>query len=426
MATKKPATTTKKTAKKPAAKKPEITNSTIAKQPSAAERIKASNRRMITGAIIAGAAICGVVTAGVVTYNVFDNLPTWANRIGTYISGFVIDGNSVNFTEGSIADVAASVTPAVVSVTTETRTVGYFGQDTTSSAAGTGMIVTSDGYVITNKHVVDGASNISVVMDDGTRHDNVKLVATDPVNDVAYLKISDVSNLPTVTLGNSKTITTGQQVIAVGNALGQFQNTVTEGIVSGTGRTIVAGSSSSSDYYETLSDMIQTDASINAGNSGGPLVNAAGEVIGINTAVSNSANGLGFAIPISAVKGMLKNIIENGKTGRAFLGVSYVNLTADTAKSYNLPVNYGAYVSGESAIITDSPAAKAGIKEGDIITAVNGYKVGENGTLSSLISEYTVGDKVDLTILRDGKEIFISTTLSSYPNSLNSSSARKK
>lgn len=385
------------------------------------EQIKASNRRLVTGAIIGGAAFCGLVAVGTVAVGLIDRLPTFSNSLNNLVGTFVLDGNSANFTEGSIAEVAAEVTPAVVSITTETRTIGYYGQSSTSTAAGTGMIVTSDGYVVTNKHVVDGASTINVVMDDGTRYTNVKLVGTDPVNDVAYLKISDVEDLPTVVLGNSKTIVTGQQVIAIGNALGQFQNTVTEGIVSGTGRTIVASDSSSSDYYETLSDMIQTDASINAGNSGGPLVNAVGEVIGINTAVS-SGNGIGFAIPISSIKGMLKNIIENGKAERAFLGVSYTNLTADTAKEYDLPVSYGAYITGDNAIIADSPAEKAGLKSGDIIIAVSGAKVGESGTLSSLISEYAVGEKVELTVLRDSKEISVTATLASYPASLSSSS----
>ncbi len=409
----KPAKATKAKAVKTTKPAPETRKQT------AEERIKASNRRLITGAVIGGAAFCAAVAFGITAYNVVDNFPVWTSNLSSFITEHIIDGNSANFTEGSIAEVASRVTPAVVSITTETRTIGYYGQSSTSSAAGTGMIVTSDGYVITNKHVVDGASSINVVLDDGTRYTEVKLVGVDPSNDVAYLKISGVEDLPTVTLGNSKTITVGQQVIAIGNALGQFQNTVTEGIVSGTGRTIVAGDgSSSNNYYETLSDMIQTDASINAGNSGGPLVNAAGEVIGINTAVSNSANGLGFAIPISSVKGMLKSIIENGKAERAFLGVSYTNVTADTAKDYNLSVKYGAYVTGENSVIKDSPAEKAGIKSGDVIVAVNGVKVGQTGTLSSLISEYTVGDKVEITIVRDNKEINLKVTLSSYPTTL--------
>ncbi len=327
------------------------------------------------------------------------------------------DGNSASFTEGSIAEIANKVSPAVVSILTETRTTSFFGLSQTSEAAGTGMIVTADGYVLTNKHVVDGAKKISVVTDDGTTYENVELVGTDPLNDVAFLKIKDASNLPTVTLGNSKTLTAGQQVVAIGNALGQFQNTVTEGVISGTGRTITATADGYT-AYENLTDMIQTDASINAGNSGGPLINAAGEVIGINTAVASDANGLGFAIPISAVKGMLKSIIATGEADRAYIGINYITLTPDVAQAYELNVTAGAYVYSQSGnpVIAGSPADKAGIKRGDIITAINGVKVGSAGTVSSLIGEYAPGDTVQLAIIRDGKEIAVNVTLAAYPS----------
>lgn len=329
------------------------------------------------------------------------------------------DGNAANFTEGSIAEVASKVTPGVVSIITEVESRNFFGQSTTATAAGTGMIVTSDGYILTNKHVIDSAKTIQVVLDDGTTYDDVKLVGTDPLSDVAFLKISDVENLPTVVLGDSKTINSGQQVIAIGNALGQFQNTITSGIISGTGRVITA---TNDDYTstESLDDMIQTDAAINSGNSGGPLVNAAGEVIGINTATSTDADGIGFAIPISSVKGMLKNIINNNSAKRSYLGVQYVLLTPDTAKSYDLPVSSGAYIyngSKTSAVIADGPAAKAGLKDKDIITAVNGVPVGSAGSVLSLIGEYMPGDTVRLTILRDGKETSADVKLGSYDSS---------
>ncbi len=326
------------------------------------------------------------------------------------------DGNSANFTEGSIAEVASRVAPGVVSILTESRTTSWFGQNSTQTSAGTGMIVSSDGYVLTNKHVIEKSHSISVILDDGTTYDDVTLVGTDPTNDVAFLKINNVNDLPTVKLGDSKTITAGQQVIAIGNALGQYQNTITYGIISGTGRSLTAYSSDFSSS-ENLTDMIQTDAAINAGNSGGPLVNAAGEVIGINTATSSDADGIGFAIPISSVKGMLKNIIENKSTKRAYLGVYYINLTPDIAKTYNLPVTTGAYLSSSSqnsAIVEGGPAAKAGLKDKDIITKINGVSVGKAGSVSTLIGEYAPGDTVQLTVLRDGKEHTINLTLGSY------------
>ncbi len=326
------------------------------------------------------------------------------------------DGNSASFTEGSIAEVATKVTPGVVSIVTEVQTTSFFGQSATSTAAGTGMIVTKDGYVLTNKHVIEGANSIKVVLDDGTTYDQIEVAGIDPLNDVAFLKIKNGKDLPTVKLGNSKTITAGQQVIAIGNALGQFQNTITSGIISGTGRVIEAASSDYSSS-ESLSDMIQTDAAINAGNSGGPLVNAAGEVIGINTATSAEADGIGFAIPISSVKGMLKNITENNSAERAYLGIYYLAITPDVATAYNLPVSSGAYIYSPAqytAVINDGPAAKAGLKDKDIITKINGVEVGSAGSVSTLIGEYAPGDTIQLTILRDGKERTVNITLGGY------------
>lgn len=328
------------------------------------------------------------------------------------------DGNSANFAEGSIADVANKVSESVVSIVTSTKTTNFFGQSYDASAAGTGIIVSEDGYIITNKHVINGASEINVVLADGTTYEGVKVVATDPLNDVSFLKIENVTDLKPATLGNSKTITVGQQVIAIGNALGQYQNTVTVGIISGTGRSVTA-SDSSGYNAETLSDMIQTDAAINSGNSGGPLVNGAGEVIGINTATSTSAENMGFAIPISAVKGMLQQLTETGKAERTYLGVYSVEITPEIAKAYNLPVSSGAYLyssSNYSAIIKDSPASKAGLKDKDIITAVNGEKIGVAGSLASLIGEYKPGDTVQLTVFREGKETAVKVTLEGYKN----------
>ena len=325
-------------------------------------------------------------------------------------------GNSAEFEETSIAGIASKVTPAVVSIVSSVYTTNYFGQSGTSQAAGTGMIVTEDGYVLTNKHVVDGAKDIKIITDAGDTYENVTVVGTDPLNDVAYLKIQNVSGLPTVTLGDSKTITAGQQVVAIGNALGQYQNSVTSGIISGTGRSLTATDNSGT-MSERLSDMIQTDAAINSGNSGGPLINAAGEVIGINTATSASGENVGFAIPIASVKGMLAQLIATGSAERAYLGVYSVDITPAYAKQYNLPVTSGTYVySSEaySAILSGSPAAKAGIQDKDIITAVNGVKIGAAGSLSTLIGEYKPGDIVSLTVVRDSKETGVKVELAGY------------
>ena len=368
-----------------------------------------ANKATITLSIIALVFGCAGLALGWMGYSKSSTPLTFLDS-GT-------DGNSANFVEGSIAEVADKVSKSVVSIVTSTKTTDFFGQSQNSSAAGTGIIVTEDGYILTNKHVIDGANKVTVVLDDGTTYENVKVVATDPLNDVAYLKIDNVSGLTAAKLGDSKTLSVGQQVIAIGNALGQYQNTVTSGIISGVGRSVTA-SDGTGYNTETLTDMIQTDAAINSGNSGGPLVNAAGEVIGINTATSTSAENMGFAIPISSVKGMLQQLIETGSAKRTYLGVYSVEITPEVAKAYNLPVSEGVYLyspSSYSAIVKDSPAAKAGLKDKDIVTKINGTKIGAAGSLASLIGEYKPGDTVQLTVIRDGNETAINVTLEAYP-----------
>lgn len=337
-------------------------------------------------------------------------------------SGGYYNGNSVEFEETSIANIVSKVTPAVVSIVTETRASSYgsYLYGNTEQAAGTGMIVTSDGYVITNKHVAEGADSITIIMESGDTYDDVKVVGLDPLNDVAYLKINGASDLPTVTLGDSKTIAVGQPVLTIGNALGMYQNTVAQGIVSGLGRSLTAYDADGTNG-ENLSDLIQTDAAINPGNSGGPLVNAAGEVIGINTATSTDYNGLGFSIPISSAKGMLNGIIENGRAERAYIGVAYTSVTPDIAKAYDLPVRYGAYLrvsenSHSSAIVTGGPAYKAGLQDGDIITKIGGVQIGSAGSLSSLVSEYKVGDTIEIEYIRGTETRTTNVTLEAYKN----------
>lgn len=324
------------------------------------------------------------------------------------------DGNKiVTETEQTISSVAEQVKPSVVSIVTSgsTNRAGY-----TEQAAGTGIIVSKDGYVLTNRHVVAGASKASIITSDGQTYGNVKIVGTDPLNDLAFLKISGVNELTPAILGDSKTIRTGQSVIAIGNALGQYQNTVTSGIISGLGRPVVASTDGTGTNAENLSDLIQTDAAINSGNSGGPLLNLKGQVIGINTAVASDAQSIGFAIPIGAAKGVLKQLLATGKVERAIVGVQYVSITPEVKQQYKLSVSQGDLVmaTSGSAIQANGPAAKAGIKEKDIITKVNGVEVGPGRSISTLVGEFRPGDKVTLTILRDGKTRDISLTLGTY------------
>ena len=361
--------------------------------------------------------IMAAIVLSVVAIVIVQNYTTQSNVVQT--PTVQNDGNSSSFSEesASIEDVANKLSPSVVSIVTKSQSsYGRYSISRETQGAGTGIIVSSNGYILTNKHVVDGASTVSVVLYDGTSYDSAEVIATDPLNDIAFLKIDGADNLTAAELGDSKTLNIGQQVIAIGNALGQYQNSVTSGIISGTNRTITASSSDSSTDTETLTDMIQTDASINSGNSGGPLVNAKGQVIGINTAVDSSAQGIGFAIPIGAAKGMLSEILETGSAKRAYIGVSYVQVTPEVAKEYNLSVNNGAYVYSESgsAVVSGSPAAKAGIKDKDIITKINGVEVGIKGSVASLTAEYRAGDTIKITILRDGEEKELQVQLGSY------------
>jgi peptidase Do len=319
-----------------------------------------------------------------------------ANR--SELNSSSIDGNKLQLkNETSIAKVASDVAPSVVSITTKSG-AGL----SSKQGAGTGIVVSEDGYVITNKHVIKNASDIAVTTSDGLIFDNIKTIGEDPLNDVAFLKINGAKKLKPAKLGNSSTLQIGQNVVAIGNTLGLYQNTVTSGIVSGLGRP--AASSQSGGSAESLNDLIQTDTAINPGNSGGPLVNLAGQVIGINTAIVSNAQGIGFAIPIDVVKGMLEGVLKKGKLERAYLGVRYGEITPVIAKQRNLSTNRGALVA-EDGVESGGPADKAGIKPGDIITKVGDLVVGEKGNVSSLISRYKPGDNVDIVALRNGKQI---------------------
>ncbi|NLA43207.1 trypsin-like serine protease [Candidatus Saccharibacteria bacterium] len=344
------------------------------------------------------------------------------SQVATPLRDTKADGNSIKLkTEESIAHVAQKVSPSVVSITTKVE-----GQQYLKQGSGTGVIVSKDGYIVTNKHVVSGVRNLTVTLNDGNIYDDVKIVGSDPLNDIAFLKINGVSNLTPAEIGESSTLRIGQTVVAIGNSLGEYQNTVTSGIVSGLGRPVSAKTSDGRGV-ESLTDLVQTDAAINPGNSGGPLVNLAGQVVGINTAMAGDAQGIGFSIPINAVKGAMKTVLSKGKVERAYMGVRYVDITPIFAKQRNLPVKHGAAVvagqNGESAIEKGGPADKAGVKDGDIIIRVGDLAVGKNGGMSSLIGEYQPGAKVNVVILRDGKEHNLTVKLSAYKDEVTADQA---
>jgi S1-C subfamily serine protease len=336
-----------------------------------------------------------------------------------------------------ISHIASTVGPSVVSVdvtttvTSDSSAQNFFGfgggqpQSSEQQAAGTGIILTSGGLIITNRHVVPaGTSKVSVTLSDGTEFDDVSVVGRTSSSDsldIAFLKINDTKGkkLTPATIGDSTKMKVGDSVVAIGNALGQFQNTVTSGILSGYGRSIQATDSDGSNP-ENLEDLFQTDAAINEGNSGGPLVNLDGQVIGINTATSADGQSIGFSIPINDVSGLIKSVEANGKLQRPYLGVVYVPITNDIAKQDKLSVTRGAYIPsadevGQDPIISGGPADKAGLKAGDIITKLDDTAIDQANSLSALVNKHSVGDKVTLTIIRDGKGKTVDVILGAAP-----------
>jgi serine protease Do len=311
-----------------------------------------------------------------------------------------------------VADIVEKVGPSVVSIVTSSGGGSFRG---TSESSGTGIVISSDGYILTNRHVIPSdTTSVEVVMSDGTVHRDVRVVGRDPLNDLGFLKINRVNDLQAAEIGDSYDVNVGQQVIAIGNALGQFQNTVTSGIISGIGRPVQAAGDDGG--VEQLENLFQTDAAINPGNSGGPLLNLEGQVIGVNTAIAERAEGIGFAIPINAAKGLMRTVTESGEVRRAFLGVQYRSITPALARELDLPVSEGAYLSasGGNAVSSGTPAARAGLEDGDIITRVNDRAVNERTGLALLLAEHTPGEEVTLTVLRGEREIEIKVTLGTY------------
>lgn len=275
--------------------------------------------------------------------------------------------------------------------------------------SGSGFIVDKNGLILTNKHIVeyDHNTEYTVITNDNKKYP-AKILSRDPLNDVAILKI-EAQNLKTIPLGDSSKIKLGQTVIAIGNALGIFKNTISKGIVSGLLRSIYAAGDKNTESQE-LRGLIQTDAAINPGNSGGPLIDLNGKAIGINSAMVSGAENIGFAIPINAAKKDLEDIKKYGKIKKPFLGIRYLTINDKIKSDLNLPFNYGALIISENfrpAIIENSPAQKAGLKEKDIILECDNKKINENYTILDMLEQKKVGDLINFLVWRNNKKINI-------------------
>lgn len=283
---------------------------------------------------------------------------------------------------------------------------------------GSGFLISSDGYAVTNRHVVDDTeSSYTAFTSDGQKHE-VEVIAKDPVLDVAIIKLKDRAQYSFLTLGDSGKIKVGQTAIAIGNALGEFKNTVSVGVISGLYRSIVAGDNFGGS--EELDRVIQTDAAINPGNSGGPLLNLAGQVIGVNVAIASDSQNIGFALPINTIKPVIDSVRVHGKIIRPYLGIRYVQITVALKEKNKLPVDSGVLVArgattDDLAVIPGSPADKVGIVENDIILDVDGVKLDDKNSLASIIRGKTVSQTVTLNILHRGDKKTVTLKLEAAP-----------
>lgn len=318
-------------------------------------------------------------------------------------------GTPYTISHTDISSVVTKCADSVVEITIETQSTLYGHYTYTQEGNGSGVIISADGYILTNNHVISGANKISVTLRNGDSYE-AKLIGTDSKTDIAIIKV-EANNLTTAVLGNSDSLVVGELAIAIGNPLGQLGGTVTDGIISALEREIKLDNSTM--------NLIQTNAAINPGNSGGGLFNANGELIGVVVAKSSGVNveGLGFAIPINDVKTVINDLLEHGyATNRAFLGVQLAN-TSYSNNDFSLysmffnSVNYGALV---TEVVENSPAEKAGIKKNDIIVSVDNEVVSQASDVTSKISNFNVGDKITIGLIRDNKTLNVDVTLAEY------------
>lgn len=356
----------------------------------------------------------GAVLGGTASILFFQNQLTGIKNQVSSLEGkaTIPVGQNISMTSVSVDTAVTAaiekVSPAVVTVVaTIPGGVGFFGTAPDQTASGSGVILTQDGYIITNNHVIDGASSLNVVLANGTQI-AARLISADPYGDLAVLKIE--GTMPGVaTLGNSDALKPGETVAAIGSPLGDFKNTVTVGVISATGRTLDSGNG-----YQ-MEDMIQTDAAINEGNSGGPLINLAGQVIGINTMIvrnsgygSTVAEGLGFAIPSNTARVISDQIIAKGSFARPNLGITWQMINPYIANRYGLPVQWGAFVTGVTA---GGAAQRSGIQENDIIVRIGKDTLDENLSFVNALFRHQPGESVEVELIRNGEKLTLTVVL---------------
>jgi 2-alkenal reductase len=356
------------------------------------------------GAAIGGMAVYRAASQNLAATLAASGQPEIATPSPTPESAVVADTIQV---ESAITGAVRQVGSAVVTVVgTVPGRRTFFGQSPEQTVSGSGVFISPEGYILTNNHVVEDATALSIILSDGGQQE-ARIVGTDQYADLAVLKTD--GNVPAVApLGNSDALNPGEMVIAIGSPLGTFKNTVTVGVISATGRSI------DTDQGYQIEDLIQTDAAINQGNSGGPLVSLAGEVVGINTLVVRSsesgaiAEGLGFAIPVNTARAVAEQIIQKGYFSRPYLGIRWQAVDPSVAAWYRLPVEWGVYV---AEVIPGSPAASAGMQAGDFITRIGDVSIDENNSYINALFRYQPGDSVVVEVVREGLSLELQVTL---------------
>jgi len=355
--------------------------------------------------ILIGALIGGGIGSLITSNYIKNSLPYYSTNINNNETQIVNVSKVIELEQSQIIDVAEKVSPAVVKIST-TQVVSdlFFSYET--SGLGSGYLISPNGEIVTNNHVVSDAKKITVTLSDGSEYD-ATIIGTDPSSDIALIKI-DGKDLPNLSFGDSSTLKVGQSVIAIGNPYG-LDHTVTTGVISALERSLTF------DDGTTLVGVIQTDAAINPGNSGGPLLTLTGDVIGMNTAIQQSAQGIGFAISSSTIIKVISDIKLFGKVIWPFLGISGVSITNDIAKRNNLPTNKGVLV---VSVYPGTSAANAGLKAYDIITKFDGNDVTSVQEITKYLRQHNVGDKVKIEIYRDNKKMELEITLMEKPSSI--------